>query len=988
MTTTNPFAALDDYELAHLVEHLRAVGDDRALHRLLRMSTADGANGWYAEKEGREGIGGYLDDVAIARDVAATATTTALQRNMPATAMADELRYALVVSSINSISRVLPPTLLAALVRVGHWPITQAMRYADQQPFAPLRAEAFARLAEHTTDQQRLRCLHAALNAARAIRARPDWRLRALGQIAFRAPSPLRADVVREGLAVLRDIGQVEIDENTATFLQAVPDELWPEVEFQLTVLPLTLTGPVRPGESLTGGRPDPWTFGVRSFCPLITRFGEPLFRSVVEAARAEAEPVLRGLLLAACADRQPALLAEARQAADPIWQADVRAELDVAVATHLDPASRRELLDDAVQRGRAESYPPTRARMLLALAPAVPEPQQSALLAETLAACRLVDDGSARSYLFRLLLPLLPDEAAAELVTDTDRLGDGPEWGRVVSALAPRLAPSALLHLLGRVQRIDDDKAVISALLKLAAQLEPEARTSLVQRLLDLMPAQSDAISSSYWTTMAGQLSLGEFASAVTAAGRMTHGDRRSSALRALAEQATDDARLAAVAAVGDIAVHVTALRSRAAAHPDPGRRDALLRHAVAIALTLDDLQERLRAAVAVFTSGRRDPDAAHALVAAVRASDWTPAAKADGIASLVGFLPEGERVAAAADVLGRIKAIQDEQRPMIERLAPLLRPLQYIRDEYHPGTALRAVYAHLGPDQWPLTLEIIGGIRDMYERSSALSEFARNAPDVVSLETGYFGVAAGLRTLRDWASAHFAGIQFTRDDDLRRRIVDFLFAQVSSFPVDRAGGHDIDFLTGLAGHLDRARLDAVITVATKIADGFFRDRALSSLVQHLPPSEAVAAAVAIQTPLWRARALIPLLHRPLSSADRATALAALIELGPNTDLLPVVDQLPPDQRVVVLQAAARTAINGQGSSSMSSQVAEFVATAPAKQLHAVWSDAVPGLGARSRGVLLNNLEWPCRFVARLGGSAAVRAVADAVLDVRLWWP
>jgi hypothetical protein len=44
--------------------------------------------------------------------------------------------------------------------------------------------------------------------------------------------------------------------------------------------------------------------------------------------------------------------------------------------------------------------------------------------------------------------------------------------------------------------------------------------------------------------------------------------------------------------------------------------------------------------------------------------------------------------------------------------------------------------------------------------------------------------------------------------------------------------------------------------------------------------------------------------------------------------------------------------------------------------------------LGAKSRGDLLVNVEWPCRFVARLGGSEAVLAVADAVLDVRLWWP
>src|SRR5580658_5764356 len=243
-----PFAALGDYDVRHVVTHLMYAGRDRDVHRLLRLEVGgERRNGWFAERERRGDVGGYLDDVAQAWTAASRAVADAIANGRPA-ALPLELRYALITSSINSLSRNLPPTLLAALVADGAWSITQAHRYAALQSFAPLRAEAFALLAGQCPPDAALDCLREARSAARSIRHRPDWRVRALGQIAAHAPPDLRRDVTGEALDVLREIGSVEADENVATLMAAAPDDMRDEVESLLATLPVSAVKPNYPG--------------------------------------------------------------------------------------------------------------------------------------------------------------------------------------------------------------------------------------------------------------------------------------------------------------------------------------------------------------------------------------------------------------------------------------------------------------------------------------------------------------------------------------------------------------------------------------------------------------------------------------------------------------------------------------------------------------------------------------------------------------------
>src|SRR5579863_2405902 len=455
-----PFAALDDYDVRHVVTHLTYAGRDQDVHQLLRLEAGgERRNGWFAERERRDDIGGYLDDVAQARTSASRAVADAIADGRPAAALPLELRYALITSSINSLSRNLPPALLAALVADGAWSIARAQRYAAQQPFAPLRAEAFALLAGQCPPDAALDCLREARTAARDIRHRPDWRVRALGQVAAYAPPDLRREVVGEAVDVLREIGSVAADENVTTLIAAAVGDLRDEVESLIATLPVTAVKPNYPGVEGLAGRPGPWTYGVRRFAGLLPRLGEPARLAVIEAFRnGEDEAVHRGIVLGACAGQDPALAGEALGLARSIPEAPLRAEVIAAAAPYLDEAVRAQVLGELLAEARETDRPEDAAQVLTAIAPVLPETDRRAAVDAALAAAKTVEDGTLRSYLLRFLVPLVPAERLADVVAEAARLGG--ERGRVVAALAPRVPRTLLPDLVRTCQEIGDLRA------------------------------------------------------------------------------------------------------------------------------------------------------------------------------------------------------------------------------------------------------------------------------------------------------------------------------------------------------------------------------------------------------------------------------------------------------------------------------------------------------------------------------------------------
>jgi hypothetical protein len=1018
-----PFAALGDYEVRHVVTHLVRAGRDQDLHRLLRLEIGEERrNGWFTERESRGDVGGYLDDVAQARDAASRDSVDAMTNGSPAAALALELRYTLITSSNSSLSRNLPPSLLAALVAGGTWNITQALRYAAQQPFAPLRAEAFALLAGQCTPKAALECLQQAHSAARDIRKRPDWRVRALGQVAAHGALDWRREVVREALDVVREIGSVEADENIATLIAAAPDDMRGEVEAVLATLPVSAAKPARSGIEDLGGRPTPWTYGVRRFAELLPGLGQPARMAVIGAFRdGQGEAVYRGIVLGACAGQDPALGDEALNIARSIPEAPLRAEVIAAVSPYLDEEVRARVLGELMAQVRGKADHGTEAQVLTAIAPVLPEADRRAAVEAALSAARAADDGSLRSYVLRFLTPLLPDERLADVVAEAGRLGVGGygDRGRVIAAVAPRAPRSLLPDLLRLCQEIADLSAAIRAVAGLAEAAPEHARPEVVARGLSMVAAASGAGRAYSLEQLIPYLDTEQLTQAWAIADTIEWTDRHQ-AQAALADHATDDVRLGLVERASDPVVIVHALLARAQT-ADPQRRAALLEEGWHAAAEIGDLDERFGLAVRLLEAGESGAAAERArdLLRAVRESDSTAAPQANTVASILPFLPGEERPSLVDDALARIRQELDELGPRLDEAVAGMRRNAWIPYEFTLTQAITGVLPYLAPAQYDFVLGIIRDIRQENQRVSALIAFAEHAPDAVTVPSEYFAVASTFTNVVPWTQVHFAALPVLRDGQQRQALIDFLRTQLGQLTskyditVETMSLWDHLFIylrgTDLLTALDVAatiqdtrgrddlvgllipRLDETkaIAITSKIQDTWVRDHALSLLALRLDETKAIAAASAIETPRWKIQAFIALAERDDSLRGRPEFVAAVTQLGADTELMPIVALLPEGQRPAVLDAAALDLMKGTSTGYVwSPELADHLVNASPARLCSLWRETAPTLAGLDRATVFERIRALDPFLRRAAGDPVALDITTAIQDVVRWWP
>ena len=980
------FAALDDYDVRHVVTHLMYAGRDRDVHRLLRLEVGEEhRNGWFAERERRGDVGGYLDDVAQAWTAASRAVADAITNGRPAVALPLELRYTLITSSISSLSRHLPPALLAALVADGAWSITQALRYAAQQPFAPLRAEAFALLAGQCTQDAALDCLQEARSAARDIRHRPDWRVRALGQVAAHAPPDMQREVVGEAVDVLREIGSVEADENVATLIAAAPDDMRDEVEALLATFPVSAVKPNYPGVEGLAGRPGPWTYGIRRFAAHLPGLGEPVRRAIIDAFRnGQGEAVHRGIVLGACAGQDPTLADEALDIAGSIPEAPLRAEVIATVSPYLDEAVRARVLGELLAEARGTDRPQDAAQVLTAIAPALPEADRQAAVDAALSATHTVEDGTMRSYLLRFLTPLVPVEQLADVVAETSRLGG--DRGRVVAALAPRVPRSLLPDLVRVCQEIGDLPGAILAVVKLAEDAPEDVRRKVMARALATVAAAPGPDRMDSLERLIPHLDAVQFRLASGIADAAEEAARHR-VLVVLADHATNDVRVELVERAGDpvALVHALLARLRTA---DSERHTELLAAAWQATASLEDLGELLGLSIKILGTGECTDaeELAREFLAADRESDRTATAKAAVVASLVPFLPADERPGVVADVLARIREELDEAGTWLDEVAARLRPLHYIPYEENLNWALRSLFPHLTAMHYDMVLGIIRDIRQERVRASALTAFAEQAPDAVAVPSEYFGVASTFTRQRWWAWVHCAALPLLPDGPQRQALIDFQLKQLRRLTSeDRA---DADLWNGLIPYLSGADLRTALDIAATNHDTEGRDYLMSMLAPCFDEAEALTVVSTIETPRWKARAFIALAERGDSVRDQPEFLATVGQLGADTELAPIAALLPDGQRLAVLDAAARELMDGRFTWSPPPPLADHLANASPARLCALWQETAPMLVGQGRDRVFGRIQDLDLFMYRVAGERAGLGIATAILDVVRWWP
>lgn len=434
----------DSYIHAHLTWHLEKAGWVDEIHKLLREETSSGRNGWQeaCERLGQTAI--FVADVARAWRSAED-----LFEDHPSRAISLQCRYALIVSTLNSLSADSPHSLQGALLQKHVSVAQQGLAYALQSSNAETKAILLTEISDYLPQNLKQEALQKALAATRAIQYE-QYRLNALETLTPKLPPELLPEALTIARTFPSGINRVEA-------LKALAPKLPPDL------LPDAL--------------------------------------AIARAFRHRNDEWCRALALSALASKLPEVIPDALAAARAVQyngfgnnlseelQAQALQEASLyragaltAVADFLPEKLQAEVLQEALTAARAyeEEWQEWRRAIALSdLAPKLPEKLQAEVLQEALVIARADEDDWSRAVTLSDLAPKLPPELLPEALAAARAIQSECDRATALIALAfemPEVIPEALAATRAIQHRLARANALIDLVPKLPPELLPEA--------------------------------------------------------------------------------------------------------------------------------------------------------------------------------------------------------------------------------------------------------------------------------------------------------------------------------------------------------------------------------------------------------------------------------------------------------------------------------------------------------------------------------
>ncbi|NET68859.1 MAG: hypothetical protein F6K63_32490 [Moorea sp. SIO1G6] len=488
----------DGYSHSYLTWHLEKAGCIEEVHQLLQEETAGGRNGWYETGERLGQPANFVKDVAKGWQLAEEAFSSS-----PIPSITLQCRYALMVSSLNSLLGHIPGELMAALVEKQVWTPVQALAYVQHIQDPNRRRSALKELAPKLPET----LLSEALKIAQAI-TDDSYRAYALSYLAPYLPESLLSEALEVARALTNNKYRADaLSELTPRLPEILSEAL--EVARAITndrdrayaliglvpQLPEILSEALDAARAITNDRDRAY-----ALIGLVPQLPE-ILPEALEAARAITDESSRAYALRALAPQFPEILPEALDAARAITNESSRAY----ALSHLAPQLSESLLPQALEAARAITNDRNRADALSGLARHWPEILPEALeaaraitndtdrayalstlarhwpqiLPEALKATRAITSQSSRADALSELAPQLPESLLPEALDMARALTDDRDRAIVLSKLAPQLGESLLSQALEVARAITDHKDRADALIEIAPQLPqilPEA--------------------------------------------------------------------------------------------------------------------------------------------------------------------------------------------------------------------------------------------------------------------------------------------------------------------------------------------------------------------------------------------------------------------------------------------------------------------------------------------------------------------------------
>lgn len=453
----------DGYIHAHLTWHFEQAQQLDALHQFLREETESGHNGWYDACDKLGQTANFVTDITRAWILA-----EAMYPENPSFAIALQCRYALIMTSLNSLAKNISPELMAALVQEGIWTPVQGLAYAVQIPNLGQRGSALQALVPHLPES----LLPKVLEAAHSI---PDGYSRYQALVAL---APHVPELYSEALKAARSIpdGYKELMSQALVAVRSIPDEryrsealvaLAPHLPKELMSQALAAARLIEDGNYRSGALAKLTLHLLKGEqSKEITHAAKEALLQALEAARTTQDDSDRIAILGELAPYLPeASVLEGLEIARTIQPLTKRVKVLYKLIPRLP-----EILSEVLQIARDLPDVSDRANALIEIIPHLPN-----IFLETLQAAREIKDNFARAYALTRLVPysleLLPE--ALEAARSVKSFG----YITLLSNLIP-FQPDLLPEALEAAREIKDvhiRSTIVSNLVPYAPEILPE---------------------------------------------------------------------------------------------------------------------------------------------------------------------------------------------------------------------------------------------------------------------------------------------------------------------------------------------------------------------------------------------------------------------------------------------------------------------------------------------------------------------------------
>ncbi len=852
----------DGYIHANLVWHLEQAGQVDQIHALLNEETATGRNGWYQIKEQLGQTAGYLADVTQAERLLH-------QQNLPPSKIIGmQIRYALMLASLNSLARNLPLTMLIALVEKKLWSPAQGLAYACQL-----------------------------LN--------PEQQARALIELSVYQSPGAREITVQKAIQVATEISDAWLQTETLIDLAQRLAELNQPVNALSTAREIVS---------------DRWQAEVLT--RLIPHTPHHLLEQILAAARNIQDEEYRVEVLSELAPRLPhaariEVLQEALTAAQTMDDEERQADLLAKLAPHLP----QDLLLQALSLAQAIEWEGAKAELLADLAHYLPEPFCQQTLAEALVVAKKIQFDELRGQILVKMAPHLPEKLITKAVANAWLIKSSKTRAKTLAQLAPYLPndtkEKANHEILTVVENTQNYVQQVMVVLALAPYLPPEPKNRVLYtalKSLKMIPQHWKRVE--LLGMLVPHLSLQLLSDAQEITKNIQDSEGHGTTLSLIAVRMAECHNLTGAVTIARTIPNKW-LRAKAltalAPYLSEETRRVTINEAKEIALTIDNAVER--AAALTGLAPQLAQMGCHAAALEAIQNIWYEQWQVRALATVAPLLPEDQLI----EALKLAQTIRDSahRSEALVGLAPhlaeplllnALRSVQSIHDEQRRAEITLGLIPHLPePLKFKALRGLVAAIRLTWDSPKQLQMLANLAPQLPA--------AVRAEILQQM---HEAIWQITDNKELAQTITQLApylpaalhpqaLKTMQEMPDEAAR---VEALLGLAPYFMPAQIAQVFNLISAINSEAQRGKALEGLAPYLTAAQFEAA--------------LELVQSFQDENQKVSVLAKLTAYAPE-NLLPAITQLTPciadqwRQSEVLVELALRLAQFGHAEKAFS---------------------------------------------------------------------